>query len=53
MEMLWDGAVDLKFVPCPIVSNFVSYSNNFPLFNTIFICYQYSKYYTQRLNAVA
>jgi len=32
-----NGAVDLKFVPCPIVSKFMSYNNNFFKLNTIII----------------
>jgi len=46
MEIAWDGTVDLKFVPCPIVSNFMSYSRKFLKLNTIVVCSRHSKYYT-------
>jgi len=42
MEFTWNGTVDLKFVPYPIVSKFTAYSMNFLKLNTISICSEHS-----------
>jgi len=40
----WDGAMNLKFVPCPIVSNFTSHSRNFMKLSAMIKCSRQSKH---------